>query len=575
MSRSLDFDDGFESATASTNNTITGADIINTPSGNLSSTNVQAALNELQTDIDTGSSGLAAHLSDTTDAHTASAITNTPSGNLAATNVQSALNELQTDIDTRATKASPTFTGTVTTPVTASRALTTNASSELTASATTSTELGYVSGVTSAIQTQINTKAPSASPTFTGTVTTPATASRALVTGASSELTASATTATEIGYVSGVTSAIQTQLDARISKSLVTAKGDVIAATGASTPSALAVGTDGQVLTADSASGAGVKWATATSAPTSQKEMSNLGLATSVSGNALTIALKQSDGSTNPSTGASAVKIGIGSSTITSGSYNQRSVTAALSLVISSGSTLGQTSAKQARLFIYAIDNAGTVELAVSQTRFAENQLVSTTAEGGAGAADSGTVMYSTTARSNVPFRLIGFLDNTQTTAGTWASAGSKLMVCDWSRAITENFSVRYTTAAGATLSTTPAIVDFGTSVWDAYSLVTTGASWKFTPTVSGKYSVSVAMTTAASGGAASTLQAFIYKNTSSYNVLSRAEVIASLRGSVAGTDIVDLLGGENCDIRASINPAIALIADATYCHVTITRIGD
>lgn len=36
-----------------------------------------------------------------------------------------------------------------------------------------STEIGYVDGVTSAIQTQIDTKAPLASPTFTGTVTMP------------------------------------------------------------------------------------------------------------------------------------------------------------------------------------------------------------------------------------------------------------------------------------------------------------------------------------------------------------------------------------------------------------------
>jgi len=41
-----------------------------------------------------------AHLNDTTDAHAASAITNTPAGNLAATTVQAALNELQGDIDT-------------------------------------------------------------------------------------------------------------------------------------------------------------------------------------------------------------------------------------------------------------------------------------------------------------------------------------------------------------------------------------------------------------------------------------------------------------------------------------------
>ena len=38
----------------------------------------------------------------------------------------------------------------------------------------TATELNYMSGVTSAVQTQLTAKAPVASPTFTGTVTTPA-----------------------------------------------------------------------------------------------------------------------------------------------------------------------------------------------------------------------------------------------------------------------------------------------------------------------------------------------------------------------------------------------------------------
>jgi len=72
-------------------------------------------------------------------------------------------------IASKADKASPTFTGTITTELTASRALVTSAGSELAVSAVTATELGYVSGVTSAIQTQLNTKAPTANPTFTGT----------------------------------------------------------------------------------------------------------------------------------------------------------------------------------------------------------------------------------------------------------------------------------------------------------------------------------------------------------------------------------------------------------------------
>jgi len=72
-------------------------------------------------------------------------------------------------IATKADKASPTFTGTITTALTASRALVSSAGSELAVSAVTATELGYLSGVTSAIQTQLGTKAPTANPTFTGT----------------------------------------------------------------------------------------------------------------------------------------------------------------------------------------------------------------------------------------------------------------------------------------------------------------------------------------------------------------------------------------------------------------------
>ena len=48
-----------------------------------------------------------------------------------------------------------------------------------------------------------------------------------------------------------------------IAPTIVDAKGDLIAATAADTPARLAVGTNGQVLTADSTAATGLKWATA------------------------------------------------------------------------------------------------------------------------------------------------------------------------------------------------------------------------------------------------------------------------------------------------------------------------
>jgi hypothetical protein len=117
------------------------------------------------------------------------------------------------------------------------------------------------------------------------------------------------------------------------------------------------------------------------------------------------------------------------SATLGNGTVNTRTVSTAISLTISSGSTLGTVNGVASRIAVLAIDNAGTVELAavnmVGGVNLDETTLISTTAEGGAGAADSATVVYSQTARSNVPFRVVGYVESTQTTAGTWAAAPS------------------------------------------------------------------------------------------------------------------------------------------------------
>ncbi len=117
----------------------------------------------------------------------------------------------------------------------------------------------------------------------------------------------------------------------------------------------------------------------------SSKDVQNLGLVASVSGNALTIALKTLGAASDPSS-SSPVKIGFRDSAAGTGAFSLVSATAATSLVISSGSTLGMTSAVAGIIYVYAINNGGTIELAASSKLFDEGSLQTSVAEGGAGA---------------------------------------------------------------------------------------------------------------------------------------------------------------------------------------------
>lgn len=178
-----------------------------------------------------------------------------------------------------------------------------------------------------------------------------------------------------------------------------------------------------------------VGFATATTlTTTAPRLLENIGLTVTMAANAVTVALKGADG--NDPSASNKVGIGFRDATLTSGAASKVEVVAANSVAISSGSTLGTVSAEASRVWIGAILVAGAVELAVFNARSGtsiapinEGGVISTTAEGGAGAADTAQTWYSATARSNVPVTIVGYFDSTQATAGTWAAAADVITV--------------------------------------------------------------------------------------------------------------------------------------------------
>ena len=174
----------------------------------------QTALSNVAGDVANVNSTLGTHTSATTNVHgianTALLVTqaNLSSHTSLTTSVHGISNtanlvyqsQLDSAVETinnnKAPKADPTFTGTVVLPSTTS------------IGDVSATEIGYLNNVTSAIQTQLNAKANTANVEFTGSVTLPSTTSIGNV------------IAAEIGHLDGVTSGIQTQLDGKLATSV-------------------------------------------------------------------------------------------------------------------------------------------------------------------------------------------------------------------------------------------------------------------------------------------------------------------------------------------------------------------
>lgn len=135
-------------------------------------------------------------------------------------------------------------------------------------------------------------------------------------------------------------------------------------------------------------------------------------------------------------------------------------------------------SAVASYLYVYAIDNGGVVELAVINGRVDEGSVQTSTAEGGAGAADSANVLYSTSARTSKAVRLLGRILITEATAGTWASNSTEISIGTFDElpvVIRVTSSLKTPAASGQyqSLSNNSAILSVGTYRLTSYAAFT------------------------------------------------------------------------------------------------------
>lgn len=209
----------------------------------------------------------------------------------------------------------------------------------------------------------------------------------------------------------------------------IAAKGDIMVGTAADTLARKAVGANGTLLTPNSSSTDGLVYL---DAHFGQEALIGGYITASVSGNALTFAVKTNAGN-DPSTTEPVYAL-FRSATAGTAGMALLPITAATSLTISSGSTIGTTSGVASRTWCVGFNDASTFRLGAINCStstaiypLSDDILASSTAEGGAGAADSAGVIYTGTAVTTKPMRVLGYIESTQATAGTWATTPSKI----------------------------------------------------------------------------------------------------------------------------------------------------
>ena len=291
----------------------------------------------------------------------------------------------------------------------------------------------------------------------------------------------------------------------------------------------------------------------------SPMDLHEYGFSDAVAANALTATLKGADGATLSSTNP--VNFVFRNATAATGTPTELEITADLTLTVSSGSTLGFLSGATHYLYWYVANDGGTARLAVSQSYFDEGELASSTAEGGGGAADSGTILYSGTAFTSKAIRLLRRTKHSLTTAGTWDEVPDESSLIPFKKKVV---SCKYGNSSTA-LSGTPATIVWATKDHDNHNIMNTSTGVITCP-IAGKLTALVCTLISGTFILNNSMDTYVRVNSSSKaqnqkyagGAISRFEATIPVTLDVAAGDTVDVQIGNDGTGPAFINSATA-----------------
>ncbi len=182
----------------------------------------------------------------------------------------------------------------------------------------------------------------------------------------------------------------------------------------------------------------------------SSNALDNVGLAVAIGSGVVSVDLKQKDGSTDPSS-SNPAKIAFQNAPTPDGSYSIISMVSPTGLVIPNGATLGSQADLRERVYVYAVNNGGAVELAVSNA-YLDNESITYDTVTLDGTSDLADGLYTLAPLSDVSIRVIGNFISQQTLVGDWNTADQGVMAGSFDE--TFSFSCSVDNNGTATIAT-------------------------------------------------------------------------------------------------------------------------
>lgn len=241
-------------------------------------------------------------------------------------------------------------------------------------------------------------------------------------------------------------------------------------------------------------------------------------------------------------------------------------------IVVPSGATLGTIDAIKNRLIVGVMNNAGAAELfvmnAISGNYLDESQLITTTILDAA--SDSAEVAYSTTARTSMPFRILGYVDSTQAIAGTWATSPTLIQPVGAKAEIIQPTSFRaYQSTSQSIAATTFTKLLFQTENYDIGGKFADSA---FTATEPGIYLFHAAAQAIEVDGQASLLRFLV--NGAEVSRAYYGQSGAADRILATGSGVLRLVAGDVVTVDVYYSVAETTEAGITQTYFTGHRIG-